>query len=617
MKKFFSFMTILSTFLISGYAQSWSLKGNSNASNSSKLGTTNGQNLRIYTNNIERIRVNTVGNVGIGTASPAAKLHLKVNGFDAYQGLAITNANSGGKTLTINQGSLGKLNFTNPGILDLMTLDFNSQRVGIGTTSPAAKLHLNVNGFDAYQGLAITNTNSGGKTLTVNQGTPGKLNFTVPGVVDLVTMDFNSQRVGIGTSSPGSRLQVVAGYDGDGISVVGSSSGPKDAGFSLGDNSGHFGALGLASANNAFMSGTVQGDIILTNRSGKIHLGTGDAIGFPAMTVAGGNVGINNLSPDAKLHLNVNGFDAYQGLAITNTNSGGKTLTINQGTPGKLNFTVPSVVDLVTMDFASQNVGIGTTTPGSKLTVIGDISCSGTVFQTSDARLKKNIHEFADAMAIINKLKPKSYEFKDDKKLVSLNLPKGNHYGLIAQELEGVLPNLVKESTQRLGDIKPITDKQHLNNEKPESKVDEQKEAQVNINIKAVNYTELIPIIIKGMQELSKENDDLKNEIKELKLLISKSGNSPAIAPLGGYLKQNVPNPLNSSAIINYFTPYSTKNAEITVTDMRGSVVKTFAIAKGEGQITIRREDLPAGTYNYTLYINGNKIETKQIVITP
>src|SRR4051812_24076290 len=116
MKKFFSLMTVLVTFLISGYGQSWSLKGNSNASSSSKFGTTNGQNLRIYTNNIERIRVNTAGNVGIGNISPVAKLHLNVNGFNAYQGLAITNTNSGGKTLTVNQGSLGKLNFTNPGI---------------------------------------------------------------------------------------------------------------------------------------------------------------------------------------------------------------------------------------------------------------------------------------------------------------------------------------------------------------------------------------------------------------------------------------------------------------------------------------------------------------------
>jgi hypothetical protein len=49
-------------------------------------------------------------------------------------------------------------------------------------------------------------------------------------------------------------------------------------------------------------------------------------------------------------------------------------------------------------------------------------------------------------MSIINKLQPKNYEFKTDEKYASLNLPKGTHYGLLAQDLEQVLPNLVKEA---------------------------------------------------------------------------------------------------------------------------------------------------------------------------
>ncbi|MEJ7676440.1 MAG: tail fiber domain-containing protein [Segetibacter sp.] len=48
-------------------------------------------------------------------------------------------------------------------------------------------------------------------------------------------------------------------------------------------------------------------------------------------------------------------------------------------------------------------------------------------------------------MSIIKQLKPRNYEFINDQKYASLNLPKGNHYGLIAQDLEEVLPALVKE----------------------------------------------------------------------------------------------------------------------------------------------------------------------------
>lgn len=38
--------------------------------------------------------------------------------------------------------------------------------------------------------------------------------------------------------------------------------------------------------------------------------------------------------------------------------------------------------------------------------------------------------------------------------------------------------------------------------------------------------------------------------------------------------------------------------------------------AKGAGQLNIRSGELAAGTYNYTLYVNDKKIDSKQMVIT-
>jgi tetratricopeptide (TPR) repeat protein len=49
----------------------WSLAGNSNATSSSKLGTTNAVALRLFTNNAVRVYVASGGNVGIGTTSPS------------------------------------------------------------------------------------------------------------------------------------------------------------------------------------------------------------------------------------------------------------------------------------------------------------------------------------------------------------------------------------------------------------------------------------------------------------------------------------------------------------------------------------------------------------------
>ena len=61
-------------------AQSWSLTGNSNAATGSKLGTTSLTPLKIFTNNLERIRIDASGNVGIGTLNPLNILTVQLNG---------------------------------------------------------------------------------------------------------------------------------------------------------------------------------------------------------------------------------------------------------------------------------------------------------------------------------------------------------------------------------------------------------------------------------------------------------------------------------------------------------------------------------------------------------
>jgi hypothetical protein len=54
----------------------WTLNGNSNVTSTSKLGTTNSNDVKIFTNNSERIRIKTTGLVGIGTTSPTERLHV-------------------------------------------------------------------------------------------------------------------------------------------------------------------------------------------------------------------------------------------------------------------------------------------------------------------------------------------------------------------------------------------------------------------------------------------------------------------------------------------------------------------------------------------------------------
>ncbi len=97
----------------------------------------------------------------------------------------------------------------------------------------------------------------------------------------------------------------------------------------------------------------------------------------------------------------------------------------------------------------------------------------GTVYNYSDARAKTNIKNISYGLSTLNKLRPVSYNLVKN--------PSGNNnhteLGIIAQELEQIMPELVK------------TD---------------------NDGKKLVNYTGLIPVLIKSIQELQKEVAALK-----------------------------------------------------------------------------------------------------------
>ena len=105
---------------------------------------------------------------------------------------------------------------------------------------------------------------------------------------------------------------------------------------------------------------------------------------------------------------------------------------------------------------------------------------------SSDIRLKKNILPLNNAILTINKLNPVSYNKKTDVKSSEYNISEN---GFIAQEFQKVLPNLVHESN------------------------DKEK-------ILSVNYTAIIPILTKGIQEQQNEIENLRKELNELKKII-------------------------------------------------------------------------------------------------
>jgi hypothetical protein len=64
------------------HAQSWSTTGNGGTNpNVNFVGTTNSKGLAFRTNNVERMRFKTNGDLGIGTVNPASKLNVDNGDF--------------------------------------------------------------------------------------------------------------------------------------------------------------------------------------------------------------------------------------------------------------------------------------------------------------------------------------------------------------------------------------------------------------------------------------------------------------------------------------------------------------------------------------------------------
>lgn len=240
-------------------------------------------------------------------------------------------------------------------------------------------------------------------------------------------------------------------------------------------------------------------------------------------------------------------------------------------------------------------------------------------YQTSDKNLKKNIEDFTDALSIINKLKPRSYEFRREGKLASLNLPQGKHYGLIAQDLEEVLPDLVKEVEN---DLPPNVEPKPVLPDEPNGKdvtlpapsketgsPAAQLEKSGKMNVKAVNYIELIPILIKALQEQQQQI----NELKQMRSKATQAQNTSASADIG-MLGQNSPNPVRDATNIQFGLPQGSNNAQLVITDHLGRVVKSMQLI-ASGTVNVDVSGLGNGVYNYSLVIDNKVLQTRKMMV--
>jgi hypothetical protein len=212
----------------------WSLAGNSNGSNTtSKFGTTNTINLRIYTKNIERMRIDTAGRVGIGTTTPAALFDLRSTssgqlarfngGTSMYMGFYESNTQRGyigsfaGNSADVDFGtntgnSTGAVHLT---VKAVPKLTINASGfVGIGTTSPGFPLDVNgrirLRGVDASNTAGLWLNDIANTNVTGFIGVAQDKRIGFYGAVSgwSLIMNTDNGNVGIGTFNPAYKFSV-------------------------------------------------------------------------------------------------------------------------------------------------------------------------------------------------------------------------------------------------------------------------------------------------------------------------------------------------------------------------------------------------------------------------
>ena len=144
---------------------------------------------------------------------------------------------------------------------------------------------------------------------------------------------------------------------------------------------------------------------------------------------------------------------------------------------------------------------IGTSTNNYAGYFNGNVYTTG-AYQPSDRKLKNNIQPLTGALSIIGQLNPATYTYKTDE-YKQMNLPEGMQYGLIVDDVAAVIPGAVKKT------IQPPTF-EILNGKQG-------KQLTPEVEFNALNYTEIIPILIAGMKEQQQTIDSLKMEIEALK----------------------------------------------------------------------------------------------------
>ena len=237
------------------------------------------------------------------------------------------------------------------------------------------------------------------------------------------------------------------------------------------------------------------------------------------------------------------------------------------------------------------NVTIGQQTQSkiSKLSIGGTVTTDGIVvpirINAKDMSKSLNNQDGVNTLSSMMSVGVFSYsipsEAIDDEKAT----PSSDfHYAISPDELQSLFPSLVCEDSD---------------------------------GTKSINYTELVPLLLRSIQELKQELDMVKGSGSRMTRSLSNDDwDSQTEEVTGNVLYQNTPNPFKEQTTIRFSLSDDVRDAAICIFDLSGKMLKKVPISSGETSVSINGWELGEGMFLYTLMVGGQEIDTKRMIIT-
>ncbi len=454
----------------------------------------------------------------------------------------------------------------------------NSGKVGIGlgnTGVPAYKLH--VVGDRIRLGSSTAST---AKTIDLRtDGTAvdimaSNANLFIGSNTGNTIIQSGGRKVGIGTSAPAAELHIVGSENnGTTTSTLKISNDTHSMLFDGNEIDG-------ASDQSMFIQNNSKGNLYLAKGGGLVALGTTTPIA--KLDVVGSE---NNGSTTATLRI---ANDVHAMLFDGNEMDGAsdQSLHIQNNSRGNL---------YLAKGGGSITVG-DVATVSAKLHVAGDVRCFN-LFTNSDRRYKTGINTLESALDKVLAMRGTSYDFAADQ--LPEGYTAGKQVGFIAQEMQTVMPELVKTddagmmSVNYIGVIPVIVEAFKEQNEAIEEK-------ETRIAVLEVQNN-----------ELKAQNQELQDRLARIEAALGIAATERQAAP-AAVTATISPNPTAGIVTVSLNNTASAKSVTVKVLDSTGREIASRSAA-GTSSVQFDLSQFPAGVYVAQVVADGKMVSANKV----